>query len=252
MSPPPPLDFARGYDRWMSKRGPLPAAMRFAMSVPGQILVNTAAFTLPEELRIEAGWRVLDLGCGRAGLVRVLADRARLEPAPVGLDASRRMLALARLDMEAEGGPPVRLAQGALTALPFAGDSFDLLLSGHAFKYLTDDELGACLREAWRVLKPGGLFLAWEFAPTSSRLLDRWNRWVLTREVPLVRLRSYRELRALARHCGFEWVEHARLRPFLMPPIPRVSLLLGKAPKGWPAAAAGPQRALRSLSEGQA
>jgi len=96
-----------------------------------------------------------------------------------------------------------------------------------------DGELVAQLREARRALRPGGLFLAWEFAPTTSGLLDRWNRWVLTREVPLVRLRSYRELRRLAYEAGFDWVQPARLRPFLLPPIPRVSLLMGKAPPGW-------------------
>lgn len=227
------LRFARGYDRWMDKRGPLAAAMRFAMSVPGQILVNTAAFTLPEELRMRPDWRVLDVGCGRASLVRVLANRARLQRPPVGLDASHRMLALARRDVEAEGGPPVCLTQGIADALPFAEESFDLVLSGHAFKYLTDDELRASVTEARRVLKPGGLFLAWEFAPTRSGLLDRWNRWVVTQEVALERLRGYRELRALAYECGFDWVQPARLRPFLLPPIPRVSLIMGKAPEGW-------------------
>jgi ubiquinone/menaquinone biosynthesis C-methylase UbiE len=227
------LRFARGYDRWMRKPGPLAAAMRFAMSVPGQILVNTAAFTLPEELRMGPDWRVLDIGCGRAGVARVLADRAQLRWGPVGLDASRRMLTLARRDVEAEGGPGVLLVQGAATALPFAEDSFNLLLSGHAAKYLTDDELRASFVEARRVLRAGGLFLAWEFAPTKSHALDRWNRWVLTREVPLVRLRGYRELRAIAYDAGFDWVQPARLRPFLLPPIPRVSLIMGKAPEGW-------------------
>ncbi len=227
-----PLRFARGYDRWMSAPGPLAAAMRFAMSVPGQILVNTAAFTLPEELRMGQGWRVLDIGCGRAGAVRVIAHRANLLQTPVGLDASRRMLTMARHDMETEGGQPVCLLQGTASDLPLAADSFDLLLSAHAFKYLTDDALRASLSEARRVLKPGGLLLAWEFSPTTSGLLDRWTRWVLTRGVPLVRLRGYRELRALGHACGFDWVEHAWLRPFLFPPIPRVSIIMGKAPPG--------------------
>ncbi|MEX0785204.1 MAG: hypothetical protein WD939_01065, partial [Dehalococcoidia bacterium] len=84
-----------------------------------------------------------------------------------------------------------------------------------------------------RVLKPGGLFVAWEFAPTRSALLDRWNRWVLGHEVPFVRLRGYRELRRRAYDCGYDWVEPARLRPFLLPPIPRVSLIMGRAPAGW-------------------
>jgi len=233
MAPTHPLRFAREYDRWMRKGGPLAAAMRFAMSVPGQILVNTAAFTLPDELKIGPDWRILDVGCGRAGVARVLADRARLGWPPLGIDASRRMLELAKRDMAVEGGPVVRLAQGTATALPVADESFNLVISGHAFKYFTDGELVAQLREARRALRPGGLFLAWEFAPTTSGLLDRWNRWVLTREVPLVRLRSYRELRRLAYEAGFDWVQPARLRPFLLPPVPRVSLLMGKAPPGW-------------------
>ncbi len=52
----PPHRFTCGYDRWMDKRWPLAAAMRFDMSVPGQILVNTAVFTLPEELGRIAAW----------------------------------------------------------------------------------------------------------------------------------------------------------------------------------------------------
>lgn len=231
--PPRPPSFADGYDRWMSKRGPLAAAMRFAMSVPGQILVNTAAFTLPEELRMRPEWRVLDIGCGRAGVLRVLADRVRLEQPPTGLDPSYEMLSLATRDMAAEGGPTVNLSQGVATTLPFADESFDLVLCGHVFKYLTDEELRSCFTEMRRVLKPGAISLVWEFAPTKSGLLDRWNRYVLTREVPIVRLRSYRELQAMAYACGFDWVEHAGLRPFLLPPIPRVSFIMSRAPEGW-------------------
>ena len=227
------LQFAQGYDRWMAKRGPLGAAMRFAMSVPGQVLVNTAVFRLPDELRMVPTWQVLDIGCGRAGALRVVAERASLERPPVGLDASARMLELGRRDIERDAGPPVMLAQGAATALPFADGRFDLLLSGHALKYLSDDDLCACLSEARRALKPGGIFVAWEFAPTKSRLLDRWNAWVLGHEVSFERLRGYRELQSLAYECGFDYVQPAQLRPFLLPPIPRVSLLMGRAPEGW-------------------
>lgn len=216
-----------------ARRGPLAAARRFATSVPGQILVNTAAFTLPEELRIRSDWRVLDVACGRAGVVRVLAERARLEHPPFGIDPSRRMLRLAQRDMATEGGPPIALTQGSGAALPFGDDAFELVLCGHAFKYLSDGELRSWLAEARRVLRLGGLCLAWEFAPTASGLLDRWNRWLLTRQGPDVRLRGYRQLRAIALAAGFDWVQQAYLRPFLVPPIPRVSLIMGKAPPGW-------------------
>lgn len=216
-----------------SGRGPLAAALRLARSVPGQILVNTAAFTLPEELRMREDWRVLDISCGRASLLRVLADRAGLETPPVGVEAARPMLKAAQRDMATEGGPAVDLAQGSATSLPISSESFQLIIAGHSFRRLSDDELRAALREARRALMPGGLLLAWEFAPTGSALLDRWNRWVLARESPQVRLRGYGELATLARACGFDWVENARLRPFLLPPIPRVSLVMGRAPAGW-------------------
>ena len=223
----------------MAKRGPTAAAMRFAMSLPGQIFVNTPVFRLPQELRMERNWRVLDIGCGRAGFTRVLPHRARLEQPPVGLDLSRGMLSLARRDMAGERGP----------ALPFADATFQLIVSGHAFKYLDDDELCSMLAEAQRVLKPGGLFVAWEFAPTRSNLLDRWNRWFLTIEVPLVRLRGYRELQAAAYRCGFDLVQPAQLRPFLVPPIPRVSLIMGRAPEGWRSTVIDGRRVLEPSAE---
>lgn len=220
-------------DRPMTKLGPLAAAVRFGRSVPGQILINTAAFTLPQELRMSPHWRVLDVSCRRASLVRVLANRACLQVTPVGLDPSQQMLAQARRDIANEGGPQVGLTRGMPASLPFADATFHLIVSGHAFKYFDDDELRAHLVETRRVLKPGALFLAWEFAPTRSELLDRWNRAILAHDTPIVRLRGYRELRSLAYACGFDWVQPAGLRPFLLPPIPRVSLIMGKAPDGW-------------------
>ncbi len=228
----------KDYDAWMAEAGPVAAAMRFAMGVPGQILVNTAAFRLPEELRIESTWSVLDVGCGRASLARVIAHRASLEQPAVAVDASRGMLLLgsrdqARPNATADGANDVRLVQGDATALPLGDNLFNFVYSGHTFKYFNDEQLRRCMVEVRRVMKPGALFLAWEFAPTTSPLLDRWNRFVLEAGVPFQRLRGYRELRQLAYDVGFDWVQSANLRPFLLPPIPRVSLIMGKAPDGW-------------------
>ncbi len=221
------------FDRRIKRSGPVAAAWRFTLGVPGQILVNTPAFTLPEELRIEPTWRILDVGCGRAGLTRVLTARAGLLEPAIGIDSSRQMLELASRDQRGDGAKKVLLAQGSATGLPLRDDLFNFVMSSHAFKYLTDQELLESLREARRVMKPGALFLAWEFAPTRSTLLDRWNRYLLELGAPLVRLRGYRELREVAYDAGFDWVQSANLRPFLLPPIPRVSLIMGKAPDGW-------------------
>lgn len=224
---------AREYDRWMVARDPHAALMRFLMSVPGMILVNTPAFRLPEELRIGRHHRVLDLGCGRASLLRLLASRVRFKVMPVGLDASRQMLNLARNTLRDTGEAPVHLTHGLASEIPLATGTFDLVICAHLFKYLSDEELRRSLHEIRRVLKPGGLCVAWEFAPTGSRLLNRFNRYVLSRRFTPLRLRTYRHLQRLACECQFDWIDNARLRPFLLPPIPRVSILLGKAPEGW-------------------
>jgi ubiquinone/menaquinone biosynthesis C-methylase UbiE len=166
-------------------------------------------------------------------LTRVLTDRAGLLEPPVGIDYSRQMLELASRDQQGDGANKIRLAQGSATGLPLKDELFNFVISDHSFKYLTDQELLESLREARRVMKPGALFLAWEFCPTRSPLLDRWNRYLLELDTPLVRLRSYKELRQLAYDAGFDWVQSANLRPFLLPPIPRVSLIMGKAPDGW-------------------
>ncbi len=121
------------FERRIRRPGPVAAAWRFAMGVPGQILVNTAAFTLPEELRIEPTWRILDIGCGRAGLARVLTDRAGLLEPAIGIDASRQMLELASRDQQGDGAKKVLLTQGSATDLPLADDLFNFVFSGHAF-----------------------------------------------------------------------------------------------------------------------
>ena len=75
--------------------------------------------------------------------------------------------------------------------------------------------------------------MLWEFAPTRSRLLNAWNERVITLGVHECNLRDYTTLSAYALEAGFEWISNAHLRPFIYPPIPRVSLIMGKAPLGW-------------------
>jgi ubiquinone/menaquinone biosynthesis C-methylase UbiE len=215
-----------------SFRNPLDLARRFGASVPGQILVNTAIFRLPEELRIRSDWRVLEVAAGRASLSRVLAERSDLDTPPVAIDASPQMLWQARRDASS-GARPVELVCGSASGLPFAGESFDLIVFSHAFRSLADVQLHEVLVEASRALKQGGICLVWEYAPTGSERLDRWNHWLLTRQARDVRLRSTAELRSIAYTSGFDWVAPAHLRPFIFPPIPRVSLIMGKAPPGW-------------------
>ncbi|MBM2821495.1 MAG: class SAM-dependent methyltransferase [Thermoleophilia bacterium] len=98
------------------------------------------------ELLPPPGRRTLDLGCGEGRLSR---DLKALGHEVVGVDASPTMVAAAR---EADPELDVHLADAA--ALPFEDGSFDLVI---AFMSLQDvDDLEGAVREAARVLEPGG------------------------------------------------------------------------------------------------
>jgi SAM-dependent methyltransferase len=215
-------DTAREYDSWLRAGGLSAAGYSFLAGVPGAVISNTAAFRLHETLGLRPEHRLLDVGCGRGSLLQIVGARVHFETPPVGIDLSREML---RRAVAAE----IDLAQAAATALPFADASFDVATCSYVVKHLSDEDLLGFFTELHRVLKPGGRAVVWEFAPTRSQRLNDWNRWVLTRGVRASKLRGQTALAAFGIHAGFSTVETAGLRPFLYPPIPRVSLIYGKA-----------------------
>jgi SAM-dependent methyltransferase len=204
---------------------------RLARSTAGAFLINAPVFQLKENLKLEASTRVLDVGCGNGAALRILDQRAQFEHPPVGTDISQRALRSARAANS--GGRRYHYIEGTATDLPFADRSFDLVVSGYLVSQLDEDELRTFATEVRRVLAPGGLALLWDFAPTGNPRLDAWNERVVAIDGLRPRLRSTRALMALAELVGFEYIRAARLRPFLLPPIPRASVLLGKPPEGW-------------------
>jgi len=99
--------------------------------------------------------RVLDDGCGGGGMCVSVAEEAR---SVVGIDLADRFRdAGVRLAQE-KGVRNIEFARADGTTLPFAAGSFDLVLSHAVIEHVADP--AAYLREARRVLKPGGvLFL---------------------------------------------------------------------------------------------
>lgn len=215
----------RRYDRWL-RRSPLGRLQAWLASVPGAMLYNTPAYKLHEELRLHAENRVLDIGSGRGALLQLLSSRIAFKSPPVGVEMSRALIDLG----EPGAFQPV---QASGTHLPFADGSFDVVTSGYALLTLDDDGMLALLKEVRRVLSPGGIALIWDFAPTRSGILNTFHDRVLALGRGEATTRNYTTLSAYALEAGFEWISNAHLRPFLFPPIPRVSIIIGKAPIGW-------------------
>ncbi len=198
------------------------------MGPQGHLLANGPLYRLPENLKLGPETRLLDVGCGRGTLMRVLDEQIRFQTAPVGVDLSGEMLAMARRDAAGRS-----FARATASALPFADGSFDLVTCGYVVKHMDDAELRLLLHEMRRVLEPGGLALIWEFGPTGNATLDRWNANFVGPAQDRPRLRSSTTLMARAEACGFSFVRDAELRPFLFPPIPRASVLIGIPPEGF-------------------
>ncbi len=104
------------------------------------------------------GRRTLEVGCGEGRVARDLAARGHRV---AGVDTSQTLIALAR-----EAAPELELAVADAAALPFPDAQFDLVV---AFMSLQDvDDLDGAVREAARVLEPGGRLAAAIVHPLNS------------------------------------------------------------------------------------
>ena len=142
-------------------------AVRAGWDVYRLYVNNPAFFRLLGDVR---GRRVLDLGCGEGTNTRLLADRGA---AVVGVDVSPAMVAAAR---DAEAKEPRGIAYEVVSASGlrrFTDGSFDLVVSTMALMDLPD--YAGAVREAHRVLAPGGVF---QFSITHPVTTTRRTRWV--------------------------------------------------------------------------
>ena len=117
---------------------------------------------------------LLDIGCGRGRLLKLLASRAKRV---VGVDIDSDARRLARAELLVAGSPNCTLRQGDMYSLPFDDDEFDTII--------LDDVLGGAERptqaieESLRLLKPGGraIFLSSVEANDAAHVRENFADW---------------------------------------------------------------------------
>ena len=130
-----------------------------------------------------SGWRVLELGCGSGPYSIWLAQRGAQV---VGLDLSQTMVSLARERAHTLGIQADFRVADIRDTLPFNDAEFDLIFSATTLHYV--DDLAALMREAARVTKPRGRFVASVLHPMSTARFplsdsdevegpDPWEGW---------------------------------------------------------------------------
>ena len=117
---------------------------------------------------IEAGQRVLDLGCGTATLLLMLKQRCPSADL-VGVDGDAKVLAIARAKAKKQSAA-IHFDEALATQLPYADASFDRVLCSAMLHHLTRDEKLQALREVRRVLAPGASFHVVDFGPPHNWL----------------------------------------------------------------------------------
>ena len=110
---------------------------------------------LVDRLPVSDDMRVLEVACGTGIVTRRLVQRLGGRGNIVATDLNEAMFAHARTRLPARGDAQYRTADG--TSLPFASGAFDAVVCQFGLGLFPDT--GAGVREAYRVLKPGGVYL---------------------------------------------------------------------------------------------
>jgi arsenite methyltransferase len=126
-------------------------------ALPAEALAASLGCGNPTALaQLNPGETVLDLGSG--GGIDVLLSARRVGPAgkAYGLDMTEEMLALARENQRKAGVANVEFLQGEIEQIPLPDNTVDVIISNCVINLSAEKD--RVLREAFRVLKPGGRF----------------------------------------------------------------------------------------------
>jgi arsenite methyltransferase len=173
--------------------------------IPAEAMLASLGCGNPTALaKLNPGETVLDLGSG--GGIDVLLSARRVGPAgkAYGLDMTDEMLALANENKKKSGVQNVDFLKGEIEHIPLPDNSVDVVISNCVINLSADKD--AVLREAFRVLKPGGRFAVSDVV-TRGEMLPEIRKSVLLWVGCIAGALEENEYRAKLSNAGFDQVE---------------------------------------------
>ena len=191
-----------------------------------------------EHMGAVQGLRILEAACGRGGFVKELTQAGAHV---AGCDFSSAALHAASAKLCAASGRPLAgLIQGNAQSLPFASDSFDVVVSCETIEHLPQPE--AAVQEMYRVTKPGGkLFLT---TPNYANFMGLYEVYARFRhpgrkdDQPFDRRQWFPQIQKCVRRAGWKILRTDGT-------VHQFPLLPGRNPVRWEALEAN--RAMRKL-----
>ena len=176
-----------------------------ASEIPEEALLASLGCGNPTALaKLNPGEVVLDLGSG--GGIDVLLSAKRVGPTgkAYGLDMTDEMLALANENKRKAGAENVEFLRGEIENIPLPDNSVDVIISNCVINLSADKD--RVLREAYRVLKPGGR-LAVSDVVTRGEMLPEIRKSVLLWVGCIAGALEENEYRSKLGTAGFEQIE---------------------------------------------
>ena len=168
------------------------------------------------------GERVVDFGCGWGTFGFELADRVA---EVVGIDFSEKSIELCnrRLESDPKRNLTFMCADAGDTGLE--SDTYDVVLAADLFEHLYPDDSVRVVKEAYRILKPGGRFSTW--TPHRGHILEVLkNRDILIkRDISHVDYKSMARMKGMMEDAGFG-IERAYYAESHLPGLSTVERML--------------------------
>lgn len=169
------------------------------------------------------GRTLVDLGCGMGTFTIEAAQRGA---EAIGVDPAPAAVRAARAVAEAEQTRSAHFVRADAAVLPVSDACADIVLAADLTEHLDDVTLARILREAWRVLRPGGRIVL--YTPDHDHLFERLrDRGVMKQDPSHIGVRTLAELGRAVESAGFR-VQRAVWLPSHLPLLGAVERLLAR------------------------